>query len=286
MQERAASDEDPRGIAALMTSVAREEPVRILFIGDIVGRAGRRALLASLPELRRRYRPTFLIANGENAAGGLGITPKIAEELLGAGVDAITLGNHAYHRRAIIPYLDSETRILRPLNYVHSQPGRGYCLLESGGVRLGVINLSGNLFMRAAHPAFSEVVGALAQLEQADHVLVDFHAEATSEKVAMGFHLDGRVTALVGTHTHVQTADARILPGGTAYITDVGMTGARESVIGVERAQALERFLTQMPGHADAAEADPWLMGVLITCAGRRRAAAIEPIQSPAPLQA
>ncbi len=259
-----------------------EEPVRILFIGDIVGRAGRRALLAALPELRSRLQPTFVVANGENAAGGLGITPQIAEELLAAGVSAITLGNHAYHRRAIIPYLDIETRIVRPLNYVHSQPGRGYCVLESAGARLAVINLSGNLFMRAAHPAFSEVARALGELEHVEHVLVDFHAEATSEKVAMGFHLDGRATAVVGTHTHVQTADARVLPGGTAYITDVGMTGARESVIGVERAQALEGFLTQMPGHVDAAEDDPWLMGALITCAGPRKAASIEPIQMPA----
>lgn len=284
MQERPASDRGQEGAQQGAAHAAASEPVRILFIGDIVGRAGRRALLASLPELRRRLRPTFVIANGENAAGGLGITPKIAEQLLGAGVSAITLGNHAYHRSAIIPYLDTETRILRPLNYVHSQPGRGYCVLESDGIRLAVINLSGNLFMRAAHPAFSEVVRALGELEQAEHVLVDFHAEATSEKVAMGFHLDGRVTAVVGTHTHVQTADARILPGGTAYITDVGMTGARESVIGVERSQALAGFLSQMPGHVEAAEADPWLMGVLITCSGRRRADAIEPIQIPVAL--
>jgi metallophosphoesterase (TIGR00282 family) len=254
-------------------------------VGDLVGGTGRRTLLRCLPELRERYDPAFVVVNGENAAGGLGITPKIAEQLLAVGVDAITLGNHAYHRREIIPYLDVQPRLLRPLNYVHSQPGHGIGVIESpAGSRLGVLNVSGNLFLRAAHPAFSEVDRALRELGDVDHILVDIHAEATSEKVAMGWYLDGRVTAVVGTHTHVPTADARVLPEGTAYITDVGMTGARGGVIGVERGQAIEGFLTQMPSHFEPSAEDPWLMAVLIRCSEPRRADAIEPLLVPCPL--
>jgi metallophosphoesterase (TIGR00282 family) len=262
---------------------ARAGEARILFIGDIVASAGRRALGHWLPLLRERHDPTFVVANGENAAGGAGITPKIAEELLAGGVDAITLGNHAYHRREIYPYFDRQPRLLRPVNYVHSQPGRGSCVIERDGVRLGVINVSGNLFMRAGHPAFGEVDRALRELGDVEHVLVDMHAEATSEKVAMGWHLDGRATAVVGTHTHVPTADARVLPGGTAYITDVGMTGARGGVIGVDRGHAIDGFLTQLPTRFAPAEDDPWLMGVLIRCTRRRRADAIEPLLLPVP---
>jgi metallophosphoesterase (TIGR00282 family) len=237
-----------------------------------------------LPLLREREEPTFVVVNGENTAGGLGITPKIADDLLAAGVDAITLGNHAYHRREIYPYLDRQPRLVRPVNYVHTQPGRGTCVVESeSGVRLGVVNVSGNLFMRAGHPAFSEVNRALRELGDVDHILVDMHAEATSEKVAMGWHLDGRVTAVVGTHTHVPTADARVLPGGTAYITDVGMTGARGGVIGVERTQAIEGFLSQMPTRFESATEDPWLMAVLIRCSESRRADSIEPLLLPWP---
>ncbi len=256
----------------------------ILFVGDIVGGCGRRTLLRCLPLLRERHDPTFVVVNGENAAGGLGITPRIADELYAAGVDAITLGNHAYHRREIIPYLEDEPRLLRPVNYVHSQPGRGTCVLESAsGVRLGVINLSGNLFLRAAHPAFSEVERALRDLGDVEHVLIDMHAEATSEKVAMGWYLDGRASAVVGTHTHVPTADARVLPGGCAYITDVGMTGARGGVIGVDREQAIEGFLTQMPRHFEASTDDPWLMAVVIRCSQPRRADTIEQVLLEAP---
>ncbi|MHB8491445.1 MAG: TIGR00282 family metallophosphoesterase [Solirubrobacteraceae bacterium] len=239
-------------------------------------------MLGLLPVLRERHDPTFVVVNGENAAGGLGITPKIADEMLEAGVDAITLGNHAYHRREIIPYLDRQPRMVRPVNYVHTQPGRGSCVVQSaGGIRLGVVNVSGNLFMRAAHPAFSEVTRALRELGNVDHVIVDVHAEATSEKVALGWHLDGRVTAVVGTHTHVPTADARVLPAGTAYITDVGMTGARGGVIGVNRAQAVQGFLTQMPAHVESADEDPWLMGALIHCSRAGRADSIEPVLVP-----
>jgi len=238
----------------------------ILFVGDLVGGIGRRTLLDCLPLLRERFAPTFVVVNGENVAGGLGITPKAADALLAAGVDAITLGNHTYHRREIWPYLESEPRILRPANFLSIQPGHGTCVIERDGLRLGVVNLSGNLYLRAGRSAFIEIETALGELKDVDHILVDMHAEATSEKVAMGWHLDGRVTAVVGTHTHVPTADARVLPGGTAYITDVGMTGPRGGVIGVKREQAIESLRTQMPVRFETSEEDPWLMGVLIRC--------------------
>jgi len=238
----------------------------ILFVGDLVGGIGRRTLLDCLPLLRERFAPTFVVVNGENVAGGLGITPKAADALLTAGVDAITLGNHTYHRREIWPYLESEPRILRPANFLSIQPGHGTCVIERDGLRLGVVNLSGNLYLRAGRSAFIEIETALGELKDVDHILVDMHAEATSEKVAMGWHLDGRVTAVVGTHTHVPTADARVLPGGTAYITDVGMTGPRGGVIGVKREQAIESLRTQMPVRFETSEEDPWLMGVLIRC--------------------
>jgi 2',3'-cyclic-nucleotide 2'-phosphodiesterase len=258
-------------------------PARILFVGDVVGGLGRRTLLDCLEPLRERLQPTFVVVNAENVAGGLGITPKIADGLLAAGVDVITLGNHTYRRREIYPYLDSQPRILRPANYLRSQPGHGTLVVEHDGVRLGVVNLSGNLHMRAGRSAFTEIEPALRELGEVDHVLVDMHAEATSEKVAMGWHLDGRVTAVVGTHTHVPTADARVLPSGTAYITDVGMTGPRGGVIGVKREQAIESLLTQMPVRFETSEEDPWLMGVLVSCSQRMRADSIEQVLMPRP---
>jgi metallophosphoesterase (TIGR00282 family) len=256
---------------------------RILFVGDVVGGLGRRTLLDCLPALRERYAPTFIVVNAENIAGGLGITPKIADELLAAGIDAITLGNHTYRRREIYPYLDNQPRILRPANFLRSQPGHGTCVVERDGIRLGVVNISGNLHMRAGRSAFTEIETALRELGEVDHVLVDVHAEATSEKVAMGWHLDGRVTAVVGTHTHVPTADSRVLPQGTAYITDVGMTGPRGGVIGVKREQAIESLLTQMPVRFETSEEDPWLMGVLISCSQRLQADSIEQVLMPRP---
>jgi metallophosphoesterase (TIGR00282 family) len=259
---------------------------RILFVGDVVGGLGRRTLLDCLPVLRERHAPTFVVVNGENAAGGLGITPKIADQMFAAGVDVITLGNHTYHRREVYPYLASHERIIRPANFLRSQPGRGATVVEHGGVRLGVVNLSGNLYLRAGRSAFTEVEVALAEIGAVEHVLVDMHAEATSEKVAMGWHLDGRVTAVVGTHTHVPTADARVLPGGTAYITDVGMTGPRGGVIGVKREQAVEALLTQMPVRFETSEEDPWLMGVLISCSRPLRADSIEQVLMPRPAPA
>jgi len=260
-----------------------DAPARILFVGDLVGGAGRRTLLGLLPALRERHDPTFVVVNGENSAGGLGITPKIADELFAAGVDVITLGNHAYRREEIHPYLDSRAEILRPANFLRSQPGHGTCVVERDGVRLGVVNLQGNVFLSAGRAAFPEADAALHELRgRVDHVLVDFHAEATSEKVAMGWHLDGRVTAVVGTHTHVPTADARVLPGGTAYISDVGMTGARGGVIGVDRDQAVRGFVTHMREPFKPSEEDPWLNGVLVTATRALRADAIEQLLLPA----
>ena len=256
---------------------------RILFCGDLVGPAGRRALLRALPALRERHDPPFIVVNGENVAGGFGITPKLADDLFAAGVDVITLGNHAYRHREIYPYLDEEARILRPANYLRGQPGHGHTIVARDGVRLAVINLSGNVFMNAGRSAFAEADTLLSELRgKADHIVVDMHAEATSEKVAMGWHLDGRVTAVLGTHTHVPTADARVLPGGTAYVTDVGMTGARGGVLGVKRDLAVEALLTQMPVRFVPAEDDPWLMAVLVSASEPLRADSIEQLLIPA----
>jgi metallophosphoesterase (TIGR00282 family) len=259
-------------------------PATILFVGDIVGGIGRRTLLALLPALRERYAPDFVVVNAENAAGGIGITPKIARDLLRSGVDAITLGNHTYRHREIYTYLDEEDRILRPANFLRSQPGHGWCVVSRDGLRLGVVSLSGNLFMNAGRPAFPEVDAALHALDhKTDHVIVDMHAEATSEKIGMGWHLDGRVTAVVGTHTHVPTADARVLPGGTAYITDVGMTGPRGGVIGVKREQALEALVTRMPVKFNTSDVDPWLNGVVIATGDQpMRALSIQQVLEPA----
>jgi 2',3'-cyclic-nucleotide 2'-phosphodiesterase len=258
--------------------------VRVLFIGDVVGSLGRRTLAALLPELRERHSPDFVVVNGENAAGGVGITPKTADEIFARGVDVITLGNHTYRHAEIYEYLDARPEIVRPANFLRSQPGHGWCVVERDGVRLGVVNVSGNLFMNAGRPAFAEVDAALHALEgKADHVLVDVHAEATSEKIGMGWYLDGRVTAVVGTHTHVPTADARVLPGGTAYISDVGMTGPRGGVIGVRRDQALASLTTQMPTRFETSDEDPWLNGVLVTATAPRRADSIEQLLVPAP---
>jgi metallophosphoesterase (TIGR00282 family) len=285
-----AESEAAAGAALAPATSSREErsspgagDARILFVGDVVGGIGRHTLLDCLPILRERYAPTFVVVNGENAAGGLGITPKIADQMFAAGVDAITLGNHAYHRREIYPYLETQKPIVRPANYLRSQPGRGVCVVERGGVRLGVASLSGNLYLRAGRSAFTEIEVALKEIGEVEHILVDVHAEATSEKVAMGWHLDGRVTAVVGTHTHVPTADARVLPGGTAYITDVGMTGPRGGVIGVKREQAIASLLTQMPVRFETSEEDPWLMSVLISCSQRLRADSIEQVLMPRP---
>jgi metallophosphoesterase (TIGR00282 family) len=256
--------------------------VKLLFVGDVVGGLGRRTLADVLPGLRDVHQPDFVVVNGENAAGGLGITRKTARELFDLGVDAITLGNHAYRHREVYDYLDEERRIVRPANFPKGSPGRGHTVVEANGMRLGVVNLSGLVFLEAVRSPFAEVDLLLAELrDKADAVLVDMHAEATSEKVAMGWHVDGRVLACVGTHTHIPTADARVLPGGTAYVTDVGMTGPRGGVIGVKREQALERFLTLTQVRFETSDEDPWLNGVVVEGDGNGRAVSIEQLLVP-----
>src|SRR5215212_7430855 len=251
--------------------------MRLLFVGDVVGGIGRRTLAALLPGLREELELDFVVVNGENAAGGLGITPRTADEIFALGADAITLGNHTYRHRDVYGYLDEKPNILR------SQPGHGSCVVERNGTRLGVLNLSGNVHLRAGRNAFAEADAAVRTLrEGSDHVVVDMHAEVTSEKVAMGWHLDGRVTAVVGTHTHVPTADDRVLPGGTAYMSDVGMTGPRGGVIGVKKEQAIESLVDQMPVRFETSDEDPWLMGVVITASQPGRADAIAPVRRPA----
>jgi metallophosphoesterase (TIGR00282 family) len=256
--------------------------MKLLFVGDVVGGLGRRTLAALLPGLREAHDPDFVVANGENAAGGVGITEKAARELLDLGLDAITLGNHAYRYSEVYGFLDREERIVRPANYPKGSPGRGWSVVEADGMRLGVANLCGAVFMQAARSPFSEADALLANLHgRAEFVLVDMHGEATSEKVAMGWHLDGRVTACLGTHTHVPTADARVLPAGTAYVTDVGMTGPRGGVIGVRREQALERFLRYTQVRFETSDEDPWLNAVLVEADPDGRASSIRQILLP-----
>jgi metallophosphoesterase (TIGR00282 family) len=258
--------------------------VRVLFIGDIVGKPGRAGLARAMPELRERYAPDCVVANGENSAGGVGINERSARDIFDAGVDAITTGNHVYRHRDAYEMLDRDPRIVRPANYPLGNPGRGHTVIDAGGMRLGILNLSGELSLRIARMPWMAAEQSLEELDgKADAVIVDFHAEATSEKVAMGWLLDGRVAAVLGTHTHVPTADARVLPGGTAYITDVGMTGSRAGVIGVRREQALERFRTQMPVKFETADEDVWVMGAVVEVNQRGLADSIEQVLLPAP---
>jgi metallophosphoesterase (TIGR00282 family) len=242
--------------------------LRILFIADVVGSPGRKALEARLPTLRAELGIDACVANGENAADGIGITPRLADRLLAAGVDAITLGNHAFRRTEIGPYLDASDRVVRPANTASSTPGRGLTVVPSAdGSRLAVINVLGSLFL---HPATSmfEVIDRLVDeaARETRVILVDVHAEATSEKIALARWLDGRVSAVVGTHTHVQTSDARVLAKGTAFMTDAGMTGPHDSVIGVEAEQAIRRMRTGMPVRFETAQGDVRIEGAVIEC--------------------
>ena len=243
--------------------------MRILFLGDVVGRSGRRATLEQLPVLRRRLDADFVIVNGENAAGGFGITAKIAAELYEAGADCITTGNHVWDQRDLIADIDGDHRMLRPLNFPSGTPGRGVTMLEArGGQRVMVINAMARLFMDPLDDPFAAVdqaVAAVAMPDDADAIVLDFHGEATSEKMSMGHYLDGRATLVVGTHSHVPTADAQILPGGTAYQTDAGMCGDYDSVIGMKKSAAMARFVTKMPGERlTPAESAATLCGLLV----------------------
>ncbi len=268
-----------------VTDDAPAPTLSVLAIGDVVGSAGRRALTRVLPQLRADLQPDLVIVNGENASGGIGINSRAVDEITRAGADVITLGNHAYRQHDVHRLLDDRDTILRPTNHLASQPGHGSCVVQVGAHRIGVVNLQGNVFMETGRHAFSEIDAVVAKLrKQADHVIVDFHAEATSEKVAMGWHLDGRVSAVVGTHTHVPTADYRVLPGGTAYISDLGMTGARDSVIGMDIDASVRKFVTHMHQRYEPAEKNPWVMGVRIELdpTTPMRALAIEQLLIPA----
>jgi metallophosphoesterase (TIGR00282 family) len=252
---------------------------RLLFIGDLVGRPGRDLVRRGLQALVLRHEIDLVIANGENAAAGFGITPDIADELFELGIDVLTGGNHTWDKKEILPYFADHARIIRPANYPAGAPGRGLYLARTRrGTAVAVINVMGRVFMTALDDPFKVAIDeAQAARREASIVLVDFHAEATSEKVAMGWYLDGRVTAVVGTHTHVQTADARVLPQGTAYITDVGMTGSHDSVIGVERSAVIQRFLTALPQRFETATENPRLNAVVIAAdEATGRAIAIE----------
>ncbi len=239
--------------------------MRILFIGDIIGSPGRSAVSLHLPGLKKKEKIDFVVANGENAAGGFGLTPKVAEQLFSCGIDGLTSGNHIWDKKDIVETLAKDNRILRPANYPPGVIGFGSTVISTQGKKLGVINLSGRVFMRELDCPFRTALGEIEGLkERVEVVVVDMHAEATSEKIAMGWYLDGKVSAVIGTHTHVQTADERILPEGTAYITDVGMVGSLDSVIGVKKDIILERFLTQLPVHLDVAKENVALHAVLV----------------------
>jgi metallophosphoesterase (TIGR00282 family) len=240
--------------------------MRILFIGDIVGRPGRQLVRTGLAALVSRHAIDFVIANGENAAAGFGITREIGDELLDLGVDVLTSGNHIWDKKEALDYIGTESRLLRPINYPSGVPGNGsYVARARNGHSVGVINAMGRVFMLQIDDPFSVVLREVEAMRQRTRIIfVDFHAEATSEKIAMGWHLDGRVTAVVGTHTHVQTADERVLPKGTAYLTDAGMTGPHDSVIGVEVEPALGRFLTGLPARFETATGNPRLNAVIV----------------------
>jgi len=240
--------------------------MRVLFIGDIVGRVGRTTTKALLPTIVDKYKTDLVIANGENAAGGFGITDKIASEILSYGVQIITTGNHVWDRKEFITLISKEDRVLRPLNYPEGVPGYGSILYTlRSGEKVAIINLSGRIFMSNIDCPFriareeTKRVSALTKI-----IIIDFHGEATSEKMAFGYFMDGKVSAVIGTHTHVQTADERILPGGTAYITDVGMTGPYNSIIGVEKELVIQRFLTNLPIRFEAAKGEGIFSAVII----------------------
>uniref|UniRef100_A0A7C5EMB3 TIGR00282 family metallophosphoesterase n=1 Tax=Desulfobacca acetoxidans TaxID=60893 RepID=A0A7C5EMB3_9BACT len=255
--------------------------MNILFLGDIVGSPGRRAVEELLNRLVDRHLIDLVVANGENASGGIGITPAVADQLLNMGIDLLTSGNHIWKHKEIVPYLEDTDRLLRPANYPPDTPGRGYAILETAlGEKVAVINLEGRVFMSPLECPFRTVEKILAGFSpEVKVILVDMHAEATSEKLAMGWFLDGRVSAVLGTHTHVQTADERVLPGGTGYITDVGMTGPINSVIGMKTEVILERFLTQRPQPFKVASQNIQLQGVVLKIDPRGRCQKITRIQ-------
>jgi 2',3'-cyclic-nucleotide 2'-phosphodiesterase len=241
--------------------------MNILCIGDLVGKPGRRVLTELLPDIKREFNIDFTVANVENAAGGSGVTPRIANFLLRLGCDVLTMGDHVWDRPEIQEYLVANGKILRPANFPDGTPGRGWCIAETlGGAKVGVINLLGRVFMRynvdCPFRTLAAIVGEIRR--ETPVIVVDMHAETTSEKNALGFFIDGKVSAVVGTHTHIQTADEKILPQGTAYITDLGMTGPYDSVIGQDKDKIIKRFITCIPARFEVAKNDAWLHGAII----------------------
>jgi metallophosphoesterase (TIGR00282 family) len=241
------------------------EPLKILFVADVVGEPGRKAVAEILPKLKDEHEPDLTVLNGENSAGGFGLTVKTIKELKAAGADVITTGNHVFDQREFVPELGAQVNVLRPHNYPPGVPGTGVCVIAAGEEEVLVINLMGRLFMNDIDDPFRAADAILAAEPDRRLIFCDFHAEATSEKIAMGWYLDGRVSAVVGTHTHVPTADNRVLPGGTAYCTDVGMVGPRDGVIGMDRENVLKRFLTGMPQKWRIADGAVTFNSVLIT---------------------
>jgi metallophosphoesterase (TIGR00282 family) len=240
--------------------------MKVLFIGDIVGRVGRVATKALLPSIVDRYKIDLVIANGENLAGGFGLTEKTVAEVLNCGVHIITTGNHIWDKKEFIPQISKENRVLRPLNYPLGVPGYGSIIYPlSDGRKVAVINLSGRVFMSNMDCPFRIGIEEVKRLSNTTNVIIiDFHAEATSEKIAFSYFMDGKASAVIGTHTHVQTADEKVLPGGTAYITDVGMTGPYNSIIGIEKEQIIQRFLTNMPVRFETAKGEGIFSAVVI----------------------
>ncbi len=240
--------------------------MKILFLGDVVGHPGRKAVRTLVPRLVSEHGVSLVVANVENAAGGVGVTPDIVDELLGVGVHVMTSGNHIWDKKEVLDVMGFEPRLLRPANYPPNNPGRGTVVVKTeGGVKVGIINVEGNVFMRPKACPFQTVREALEVIRQETRVvLIDVHAEATSEKKAMGWYCDGKASLVIGTHTHVQTSDERILPGGTAYLTDAGMTGPHDSVIGVKKEIVIERFVTGMPRRFEPATDGIRLQGALV----------------------
>lgn len=256
--------------------------MRILFLGDIVGRPGRVALKGLLPGLRREHACDLVVANVENAAAGFGLTESVGREILASGVDVMTGGNHLFDRRGSESYLNAEARLVRPANFAPGTPGRRIVVAEVGGRRIGVLNLQGRVFMPPADCPFRSLDALLEEFaEAADLFVLDLHAEATSEKLAMGVYADGRLSAVVGTHTHVATADETVLPRGTAYVSDLGMTGPRDSVLGMDRGLAVRRFLESTPVRLEVASKEPALSGLLVEIdEASPRAVAVERIHA------
>jgi 2',3'-cyclic-nucleotide 2'-phosphodiesterase len=242
------------------------DEIRVLFVADVVGHPGREAVRSILPGLRKELEPHLVIANGENAAAGFGLTAKLADELTGAGIDVITTGNHVFAQKEFVSELPHLERVIRPANYPPGAPGRGWCVVGAGGHDVLVANLMGRIFtMDNLDNPFAAADRLLAEHPDTDVVIFDMHAEATSEKTAMGWYLDGRVSAVVGTHTHIPTADARVLSGGTAYVTDVGMVGPRDGCIGMDKDVVLKRFLTGVPNRFVVASGPVTFNSVLVT---------------------